>query len=288
MATKVFISWSGPLTQKIAEELDSWIPKVLQSVDAYYTPKDIEKGRRWAGEIDNELSQSELGILCLTQENQSSPWIAFEAGALSKHKDVSRVCPLLFNFDNAELTGPLSMLQTTKFEKDEFKKLISSINDCSEKPLDEKTFDETFEVWWPQLEKKIRQILSEKDAMTKPQKRDPQDILEEILELVRSSNYFPLKQEYRETIVEIVDSLIILKDKVVRNNSYAYPELQSLMYGIRRLCYDTGNPELYDRINLYSNRSEYYLGRMEKKARLAFSEATEKNPKNIERDNKLE
>ena len=88
MATKVFISWSGPLTQKIGEELDGWIPKVLQSVQTYFTPTDIEKGRRWAGEIEKELSQSELGILCLTMENQLSPWIAFEAGALSKHKDV--------------------------------------------------------------------------------------------------------------------------------------------------------------------------------------------------------
>ena len=193
MATKVFISWSGPLTQKIAAELNGWIPKMLQNVQTYFTPDDIEKGAHWSNSIEKELSQSEIGILCLTQENQVSPWITFEAGALSKHKDVSRVCPLLFNFDNADLTGPLTIFQTTKFERDEFKKLMSTINECSEKPLDNKTFDETYDVWWPKLEEKVSQILSEDDSITKPQKRDMQEILEEILELVRSSSYSPPK-----------------------------------------------------------------------------------------------
>lgn len=48
MATKVFISWSGPLTQKIAAELNGWIPKMLQSVQTYFTPDDIEKGAHWS------------------------------------------------------------------------------------------------------------------------------------------------------------------------------------------------------------------------------------------------
>lgn len=264
MATKVFISWSGPLTQKIAAELNGWIPKMLQHVQTYFTPDDIEKGAHWSNSIEKELSQSEIGILCLTQENQVSPWITFEAGALSKHKDVSRVCPLLFNFDNADLTGPLTLFQTTKFEKEEFKKLMSSINACSEKRLEDKNFDETFEVWWPKLDAKIGQILTEEDAMTKPQKRDQQDILEEILELVRSSSYYPLRQEYRETIAEIVDSLSVLKDKILRTHTSAFPELRNVIFGIRRLCYDTGNSELYDSLASFINKSDNYSVKVEK------------------------
>jgi len=289
MATKVFISWSGPLTQKIAAELNGWIPKMLQSVQTYFTPDDIEKGAHWSNSIEKELSQSEIGILCLTQDNQVSPWITFEAGALSKHKDVSRVCPLLFNFDNADLTGPLTIFQTTKFEKNEFKKLMSSINNCSEKRLEDKNFDETFEVWWPHLEAKISQILAEEEVMTTPQKRDQQDILEEILELVRSNSYSPLRQEYRETIAEIVDALTILRDRmIVRGSIKVLPEFRNVMAGVRRLCYDTGNAELYNRLNYSISMSDDYLVREDKKMIFGTSFEKDKNEIISKRNGKLE
>ena len=289
MATKVFISWSGPLTQKIAAELNGWIPKMLQSVQTYFTPDDIEKGAHWSNSIEKKLSQSEIGILCLTQDNQVSPWITFEAGALSKHKDVSRVCPLLFNFDNADLTGPLTIFQTTKFEKNEFKKLMSSINNCSEKRLEDKNFDETFEVWWPHLEDKISQILAEEEVMTTPQKRDQQDILEEILELVRSNSYSPLRQEYRETIAEIVDALTILRDRmIVRGSIKVLPEFRNVMAGVRRLCYDTGNAELYNRLNYSISMSDDYLVREDKKMIFGTSFEKDKNEIISKRNGKLE
>ena len=124
MGTKIFISWSGELSRELAEAVRDWIPMVLQSVKPYFTPDDIEKGSRWAKEISGELAASQLGIICLTQDNQNSPWILFEAGALSKNLEESKVCPILFNFDTTELKGPLSSFQATKFNKDEIKKLL--------------------------------------------------------------------------------------------------------------------------------------------------------------------
>lgn len=279
MATKVFISWSGPLTQKIAQELDGWIPKVLQSVQTYFTPEDIEKGARWSGSIETELSQSEIGILCLTQENQISPWITFEAGALSKNKDISKVCPLLFNFDNTDLTGPLAIFQTTKFEKIEFKKLVASINSaCSDQKLDDKTFDETFEVWWPKLEEKVSLILSEEEVSTKPQKRDQRAILEEILEIVRSNSNLSLNSTYKDTIGEVVDSAMILHDRIVRSREMMYPELRQLEYAIRRLCYDTGNVDLYHRISSQVSKDRFLRGsRVEKNIGFRGEGSTEKD-----------
>ncbi len=44
MATKVFISWSGELSNKLAEAVRQWLPGVLQFVKPYFTPSDIEKG----------------------------------------------------------------------------------------------------------------------------------------------------------------------------------------------------------------------------------------------------
>jgi hypothetical protein len=37
-----------------------------------------------ANEISKELEQSKIGIIAMTEENLTSPWIMFEAGAISK------------------------------------------------------------------------------------------------------------------------------------------------------------------------------------------------------------
>jgi hypothetical protein len=85
MATQVFISWSGELSKKLAEAVREWLPATLQFVKPYFTPMDIEKGTRWVTDISGELSKSHAGIICLTRENIGSPWMCFEAGALSKN-----------------------------------------------------------------------------------------------------------------------------------------------------------------------------------------------------------
>lgn len=100
MATKVFISWSGELSNKLAEAVRQWLPGVLQFVKPYFTPSDIEKGARWGSDILTELDSSDIGIICLTKENLEKPWILFESGALSKNFEKSRVCTLLFNCRN--------------------------------------------------------------------------------------------------------------------------------------------------------------------------------------------
>src|SRR5215813_14335412 len=81
---KVFISWSGERSKQLAEAIREWLPNVLQFVKPYFTPADIEKGARWASEISKELEQSKIGIIAMTEENLTSPWIMFEAGAISK------------------------------------------------------------------------------------------------------------------------------------------------------------------------------------------------------------
>jgi len=121
---KVFISWSGANSKKLAEVLRNWLPAVLQLVKPYFTPSDIEKGTRWNSEITKELESSEVGILCVTRDNLHSDWVMFEAGALSKSLDKAHVCPVLFGIHNTDLAGPLKQFQTTEFQKEDFKKLV--------------------------------------------------------------------------------------------------------------------------------------------------------------------
>lgn len=185
---KVFLSWSGNISKEIAEELNKWIPTVVQFVKPYFSPSDIEKGSKWDSEITKNLNESTIGIICVTPNNMHSPWILFEAGALSNKLEKSRVCPLLFELSNPDLTGPLATFQTTIFNKVEFKKLIQTINkQLGENKVADSILDETFEMFFPKLESKVNEIIkkNQPENNTKVVERTERDILEEILELAR-------------------------------------------------------------------------------------------------------
>lgn len=204
---KVFISWSGNISKEIAEALTKWIPTVLQSVKPYFSPSDIEKGSKWETEITKNLNECSVGIICVTRENTEKPWILFEAGALSNKLEKSRVCPLLFELSNSDLTGPLATFQTTEFKKSEFKKLLQTINkQLNDNKVSETVFNEVFEVFFPKLETNIQKILSENKSIevSKTIERSDREILEEILELSRRQYSKPkTKSGFRKGIEDL-------------------------------------------------------------------------------------
>jgi len=186
---KVFISWSGKDSRKFGEALRDWLPAVLQFVKPYFTPSDVEKGSRWNSEIAKELESSKMGIICVTRENLHSDWVLFEAGALSKSLESARLCPILFDIQNTDLTGPLKQFQTTEFNKNDFKKLVSAINaNYGENKLKAKVLDSVFEKWWPELETKVNTIFTKLDQADEEPIRNDRELLEEILELSRISS----------------------------------------------------------------------------------------------------
>lgn len=186
----IFISWSGNKSKKLAEILRDWFPVVIQAVKPYFTPDDIAKGTKWSTEISKQLEASQIGVICITPENYTEPWILFEAGALSKNLDKSRVCPILFGIEPADITGPLVQFQFTQFNKDDFKKLIETINvELGENKISDTTLDTIFETWWPKLEEQVKNELA-KHKKTKNDdeaiKRSDRELLEELLTLVRN------------------------------------------------------------------------------------------------------
>lgn len=184
---KIFISWSGTLSKQIGEVFKDWLPGVLQNVKPYFTPSDIDKGSRWGSDISKELESSKIGIFIYTRDNLNSQWMLFEAGAISKTLGNSKVCPILFGLDNSDFKGPLTQFQTSQFDKHDFKKLVISINNSSpDVKLDDKILDNVFEMWWPKLENKISHIL-EKEKVDNGNLRDDRELIEEILELSRST-----------------------------------------------------------------------------------------------------
>jgi len=183
---KIFISWSGERSQKIAEILKVWIPSVIQVVEPFYSTEDIAKGTRSIGEISNELAASNVGIICLTQENLNSPWIMFEAGALSKNFGTSKVCPLLLDIKPSNVTGPLTQFQSAGFTSKDMKRVMKMINgELKNKALSDDVFNRVYDMWWPVLEKEIHAIPSPAPSKEPGNERSTRDLLEEILELTR-------------------------------------------------------------------------------------------------------
>jgi hypothetical protein len=181
---RVFISWSGSQSCAIAEKLRTWIQLVIQSVEPYFSPEDINRGVRWSSDIACELASCRIGLLCMTRDNLAAPWLLFEAGALSKDLENSRVCPILFGLTPAELDGPLVQFQAAEFDEDGMYYVIKTINASLEKPLPDEVLQKSFTNWWPQLRDDITPILETTTENATPRRSD-RAILEEILALTR-------------------------------------------------------------------------------------------------------
>ena len=146
---RIFISWSGNLSHRVALILRDWLPNVIQIVDPYVSSEDIDKGTRWASDISKELAGASLGIICLTRSNLAAPWILFEAGALSKSIERSRVVPLLIDISPSDVEGPLVQFQATSITEEEIRKMVNDINtSMGEQSVDPKRIEGLPEVVW--------------------------------------------------------------------------------------------------------------------------------------------
>jgi TIR domain len=190
---KVFISWSGSKSHKVALIFRDWLPSVIQSIVPYVSSEDIDKGARWSTDIAKELENSTFGILCVTKDNINAPWLSFEAGALSKTMDKSFVTPFLFDIRRSEVNGPMLQFQSTIFEKEDIRKMVKSLNKASgEHAIPANRLEKTFEVWYPRLEDEFKTLKSIHDEADEPKRQETNRahqaaMIEEILELSRNN-----------------------------------------------------------------------------------------------------
>ena len=183
----VFISWSGCISKEIALALKEWLPRVIQAIKPWMSDEDIDKGARWSVDVAKQLNATKVGIICVTPDNYSAPWLNFEAGAISNVVGESYVCPYIFNMKKTDLQGPLTQFQITTRDKEDTKKLISTLNKAlGDNRLQQQLIDDIFEKWWPDFSTKQDNIPIRK-PVTEP-KRSDSELLEEILELVRQLN----------------------------------------------------------------------------------------------------
>lgn len=181
---KIFISWSGERSEALAKALREWFPLVLHFVEPWLSQSDIQAGERWSVEIAKELENCNFGVICITRENLSSPWILFEAGALAKSMQDGRVIPLLLDLDFKEISGPLAQFQAKKSDSGGIRELVASLNKAAPSPVPDAQLERLFSALWSDLENNILSI--PKGSAPAKHNRPQGEILEELVSSVRT------------------------------------------------------------------------------------------------------
>jgi hypothetical protein len=183
---KIFISWSGKPSLNVATALRDWLPYIFNGIELFVSSEDIRKGKRWPLEVSKELDASNFGIVCLTPDNLEAPWLLFESGALSKSvKEASVYTLLVGGLRIGDIEGPLSHFQHTMFEKEDFFKLVKSINEAlGPNKQDETRLGKIFDKFWDDLELNVSVAI--KIDVKPEKKRSTEDMLRELLE---TTNY---------------------------------------------------------------------------------------------------
>jgi hypothetical protein len=196
---KVFMSWSGQRSKAAAELLHDWIKCVVQASRPWISTRGIGRGSVWFSEINNELKDTAVGIVCLTHQNKNAPWILFESGALAKGLTTTKVCTFLVDLSPSDVQDPLAQFNHTMPTKDGMMSLAATLNSALDLPLDNATLTSVFEAFWPQFERNFAALLELYPQEVVVEARSESSMLEEILESTRGLAQRMRKIEERQT-----------------------------------------------------------------------------------------
>jgi hypothetical protein len=195
---KTFISWSGKKSKKAANALQNWLPKVIQAADPWMSTKNIGAGKNSLEEISKALKQARCGVLCITEDNMTNPWIIYEAGAL--HNNEIRVCPYVIdlNIERGKLPSPLRQMNAEMADLDGTEKLVIAINEAIKNRMDVNILKEAVRSNWGELEKELERIRNENWAPVKDYEKIIEDFVTTFIEINTHRtglNFSPLVDE---------------------------------------------------------------------------------------------
>lgn len=219
---KIFISWSGKNSKKIAIELKEILEKkIFSSTDfeCFVSTVDIASGDDWWNKIKKELKRCKQGILCVTKENIKAPWIFYEAGAMVA-RDVPTI-PLLFNCNINALEGsPIKGKQCIDFyDHAQFLKMIYDIN-CSMNLLP--------------IEK------SQMDAIAKEAYEELKKILQPTLKQLKQSRLFNEKYVYPNHITTVQTNTLYISAPMSSIDDKTYRELRENLLRLKTQLVNIG------------------------------------------------
>lgn len=157
---KLFISWSGPIGKKAANLISDLIKMYYENAaDEVFLSTRMESGLQGIPEVMNALGECKIGFFIITRECMNSPWIYFEAGAISKANSSNRVYPIYLDIDRNSLNNnPLTEFQSDiSFCYKDLDELLSSVGDKLDWHLSAKKRSDI----QAEFESKIREILTQ-------------------------------------------------------------------------------------------------------------------------------
>jgi len=236
---KVFLSWSGEKSLAVAKALREWLPYINAEIQPWISGTDIAPGERWSREVAQQLEAADVGIVCVTRENQSARWLNFEAGALAKKLESSRVVPLAIDLKPSEVQQPLGQFQVKEATKSGILDILRSLNGlCANRVPD---IARAYDLWWPQLEPDLINAPAGEEPT-----HDQHELIEEIHRIVkekldRASETVPAGRERERTQVArraeriasfIQGARILLVNDVPREMSHVVSLLESLKLSV--------------------------------------------------------
>lgn len=221
---QIFLSWSGELSKQIATIFYNWLPSVLQNATPYLSAEDIDKGEKWINSISKNLSDTSIGIIFVTKENVTAPWINYEIGALSNSLEAANVCPLLIDMSKKDIDSrsPLFHYQATSIEEKDIFKLLKTINNRQkENEITEQALRKTFGWAWSELDDEIKKVLDQEKKQKQEENKKNEKMIEEsnndamheILELLRSIKKGQVNTELENKVRDLESQCNILSER---------------------------------------------------------------------------
>jgi hypothetical protein len=154
----------------------------MQAVTPWMSQLDIDPGSRWSTEISEQLAVHDIGIVCVTAQNLTEPWLHFEAGAISKSVQRGVAIPVLHGVSIADVQPtPLSQFQCVHSRnEEEMWLMIERLNESLDKPLSSDRLGKFFERSWAGYLEDLNLLDEGVDTVETPT-RETSEVLNDIL-----------------------------------------------------------------------------------------------------------
>lgn len=156
---KIFLMCSGSSSLQVARALHQFLESIVYDVEYYLYTESIEPGTLWDPALVKSLSESPVGIACMTPDSLRSDWIHFESGSIaSAARDRSRVIPFLVGVRVEDLSTPLKRFSALSTSEDDVRKLVQVVNALRPSPAPSEALTRLFGKFYPDFADSLKSV----------------------------------------------------------------------------------------------------------------------------------
>lgn len=122
----IFISWKGEEELHLATLLKNWLEKFFQ-LKVFISADECPNGADWQQTIRDAVSQSDFGIVMLSERHKETPWIMYETGLLDATHKYDKLAPILIDIEVRKQPEILGTRQVYKFDEEGIIQLFGRI-----------------------------------------------------------------------------------------------------------------------------------------------------------------